>query len=63
MIFKWIVVGNFFKNELALICLHSRNAIVSTQLNSFNYCYPTQIILFNINHLFAHSEVVAVIAI
>ena len=26
-----------------------------TQLNGFNYCYLTQIILFSINHLFAHS--------
>ena len=38
-------------------------AIVSTQLNGFNYCYLTQIILFNINHLFADSEEVTSIVI
>ena len=49
-----------FKSKL--ICLHTSIAIVSTQLNDFNYCYLTLIILFNINHLFAHSEVVKNIA-
>ena len=38
-------------------------AIVSTQLNGLNYCYQALIILFNINHLFAHNEVVTNIAI
>ena len=51
-----------FLNELELICLHSRIAIVSTQLNGFNYCYLRQIILFKITHLFEHIEVVAIIA-
>ena len=37
--------------------------LLSTQLNGFNYCYLTLIILFNINHLFAYSEVVSSIAI
>ena len=37
--------------------------IVSTQLNGFNYCYQTLIILFNINHLLAHNEVDTSIAI
>ena len=46
-------------NELELICLHRSNAIVSMQLNSFNYCYRIIINLFNINHLFAHSEIVS----
>ena len=41
-----------------LVCLHTRIDIVSTQLNSFSYCNRTLIILFNINHLFADSEVV-----
>ena len=39
-------------NELELICLHTSIAIVSTQLNGFNYCSQTLIILFNINHSF-----------
>ena len=52
-----------FLIDLELICLHTSPAIVSTQLNSFNYCNVTQIFLFNINHLFAHSEVVSSIAI
>ena len=33
-------------------------AILSKQFNGFNYFYLTQIILFNINHLFAYREVV-----
>ena len=37
--------------------------IVSPQLIGFNYCYPTFIILFSINHLLAHSEVDASITI
>ena len=48
-------------NGLALFCLNTSIAIVSTQLNGFNYCYLTLIIQFNINHLFAHSEVVTVL--
>ena len=38
-------------------------AILSTQLDGFNYCYLTLIILFNIDHLFADSEVVTSIAV
>ena len=45
------------------MCLHSSISIVSIQLNGFNYCYLTLIILFNINNLFVHSEVVTIIAI
>ena len=45
-----------FLNELELICSHTSFAIVSTQLNGFTYGYYP--LLFNINHLFAHSEVV-----
>ena len=37
--------------------------IVSIQLNSFNYFYLTLIILFNINHLFSHSQMFPSIAI
>ena len=37
--------------------------IFCTQINGFNYCYLTLIILFDINHLFAESEVVTIIAI
>ena len=58
---SWLVISFF--NELELICLHIRIAIVPTQLNGLNYCYLTLIILFNINHLFADSEVVTTIAI
>ena len=49
--------------ELKLLSLHTNIAIVSTKLNGFNYCSLTPIILFNINHLFADSEVVTSIAI
>ena len=52
-----------FQNESELISLHTSNAIVSTQLNGFNNYYLTLIILFNINHLFANTEVVTGIAI
>ena len=51
-----------FLNVLELIYLSTSIAIVSTQLNGFNYCYQTLIILFNIN-LFAHTVVDASIAI
>ena len=43
-----------FWNELKLICLYT---------NNFNYYILTLTILFNINHLFADSEVVTSIAI
>ena len=49
--------------ELELICLHTSIALLSTQLNGFNYCYLTLQILLNINSLFADSEVVTSIAI
>ena len=55
-------ISNFiFKCEL--ICLYTSVVSVSTQLNDFNFCYLTLIILFNIDHLLAHSEVVTSIAI
>ena len=46
-----------FLNVLELICIVVviSIVIVSTQLNGFNHCYLTLIILFNINHLFVHS--------
>ena len=34
-------------------------SFLCTQLNGFKYSYLTQIILFNINHLFAQSEMVS----
>ena len=37
-------------------------ALVPTQLKDFNYYYLTLIILFDINHLFAETEVVTSIA-
>ena len=49
----WVIS---FLNELELIYLHTSIAIISTQVNGFNYCYLTLLILFNINHLFADSE-------
>ena len=45
-------------NKLELIYFHTSITIASPQLNGFNYCYLRLIILFNINHLFVHSEVV-----
>ena len=50
-------------NELELICFHNSIAFDSTQLNGFNYCDITFIILFNINRLIAHKEVVTSIVI
>ena len=44
-----------FLNELKLIYLHVSIAIVSTQLDGFNYFYLTLNIISNITHLFAHS--------
>ena len=58
---SWSVI--LFLNDLELICLHTSIVIVSTQLHGFNYSNQTLMILFNINHLFAHSEVVTRIAI
>ena len=39
--------------------LNEQNSFVYTQINGFKCFYGTQIILFNINHLFAHSQVVS----
>ena len=46
-----------FLTELELICLLTSIAIASTQLNDFNY-FSLTLILFNVNQLFADSEVV-----
>ena len=54
---------NLFLNELELICLYTSIFAVCTQLNGFKYCYKTLIILFDIDHLFAHIEMVPTIAI
>ena len=51
---------NSFVDGLEIICLHTSIAIVSTGSNGFNYCYLKLIILFNINHLFSHNEVITV---
>ena len=63
MIYKMSLSVISFLNELELICLHTSIGIVSTQSNDFNYCYLKQLILFNITHLFAQSEVLTSIAI
>ena len=50
---KWLYMKVIsFLKELELF-LHSRMAIVSTQLNGFKYFYINLIILFTIKHLFA----------
>ena len=42
-----------FSNEnLNYIFFNEPSSFVYMQLNVFNYCYSTTIILFNINHLF-----------
>ena len=51
-----------FLNELELICLHTSVTIVFKQLNGFSY-YEHQKWQFNINRLFADSEVVTSIVI
>ena len=48
---------------LSITFLNEKGLIFLKQLNSFQYCYLISIILFTINPLFAHSEVVASIAI
>ena len=51
-----------FKN-VRVICLHTITAIVYKLLTNFKYYCLTLRILFDINHLFAHGEVVTSIAI
>ena len=60
-VISWSVIS--FLNELQQIPLPTCIAIISTRLNGFNYWYLTLIILFNINHLFPHSEMVTSITI
>ena len=45
---KEIIDGEHFKR--------TQSSHVYTQLNTFKYSYLELIILFNINHLFAHGE-------
>ena len=52
-----------FSNGPGLVCWHTSIAIISSYLNGSHYCFLTFIILFHINNLLAHSEVVASIAI
>ena len=47
---------------LITLHLHTSIVIVSTQLNGFIYCYLTLVTQFNMNYLFAHSEMVPSIA-
>ena len=49
-------VDNIFKGTRLLF-------FFSTQLNGFKYFYQIRIILFFINHLFAHSKIVSSIAL
>ena len=51
-----------FLSELELICSHISLAIFSTLLIGFNNCNLTIIILYHINNLFAHSQMVGSIA-
>ena len=44
-----------FKHILLITILNEPKLIFSTQLNGFKYFYQIQIMLFTINHLFAHS--------
>ena len=53
-IFKWVWT-NFFLINKYCYCFYI--------VKCFKYCYPRLIILFNIDKLFAHSEVVTSIAI
>ena len=59
--FGWLfdVKSNFythnFLTHLVDTFLTSLTSLFCTQLNGFKYFYQTQIILFTINHLFAHS--------
>ena len=52
-----------FLNELELISSHAITAIISTQLNGFNNCYLTLIILLNITHSFVNNLMVPSIVI
>ena len=52
-----------FLNDSQLSCLHSSIAIISIQLNGFNYCNLISIVLSNIKHLFAHRELGKSVAI
>ena len=46
-------------NSLEITFWMSQSSFVCTQLNGFEYFYLTVIISFDINHLFAYSEVVS----
>ena len=50
-LFENILEVILFLNELERICLHASIAIMPKQLNGFNYCNQTLIILFNNIHL------------
>ena len=73
--FKWLYIYDLHVNSLLVILYLNELEIIyldtikncyclyATQMNGFNYCNQTLIILLNINHLFAHSEEVTSIAI
>ena len=55
-IYIYICMYDLWVNSLLKYHFHmSQSSFADTQLNGFNSCYPTLIILFNINHLFTHS--------
>ena len=45
------------------IFLFDPNSFIGPQLNCFNFCYQTLVILFNIIYSFAQSEMLSSIAI
>ena len=47
---------------ILLTFLNEPELIFCAQLNGFKYFHQIQIILFTINHLFAHSKIVLSIA-
>ena len=51
-----------FKRILSITFLNEPELIFSTELNGFSYFYLIRIILFTINHLFAHSLMFSSIA-
>ena len=64
MIYKQML-SNILNKPDSFVCLHTvkwfqvllstTNSFILLQINGFKYSYQTQIILFSINHLFAHS--------
>ena len=58
-ILVWKELKQVSLNDFKLLCLHTNIVIISRQLNGFNYCYQTPLILFIwYTDLFAGSEMV-----